>query len=98
MPSKSKHYGTKAWRVVRRQVLDRDQYRCTIGMEGCTGTATQVDHIHPLAFGGAPFDRATFEPHAHHATQAAQTNYDGSRAEDGKAMPVRRHRAPDVRE
>jgi 5-methylcytosine-specific restriction enzyme A len=56
MPSKSKHYGTKAWRVVRRQVLDRDQYRCTIGMEGCTQTATQVDHIHPLAFGGAPFD------------------------------------------
>jgi 5-methylcytosine-specific restriction enzyme A len=44
------------WRKVRRVILDRDQYRCAIRMEGCTGTATQVDHIHPLAFGGAPYD------------------------------------------
>lgn len=44
------------WRKVRAQVLERDGHRCLVGMEGCLGLATQVDHIHPLAFGGAPYD------------------------------------------
>ena len=43
------------WRKVRATILERDGYRCTIGMTGCTGIATQVDHIHPLAFGGDPY-------------------------------------------
>jgi 5-methylcytosine-specific restriction protein A len=48
------HYGT-TWRKVRRVVLDRDNYRCTIGLPGCGKVATQVDHVVPLAFGGAPY-------------------------------------------
>jgi 5-methylcytosine-specific restriction endonuclease McrA len=44
------------WRKVRATILERDGHRCTIGMPGCTGLATQVDHIHPLAYGGAPYD------------------------------------------
>jgi 5-methylcytosine-specific restriction endonuclease McrA len=51
------HYGT-TWRKVRRVVLDRDNYRCTIGLPGCGKVATQVDHVVPLAFGGAPFQLA----------------------------------------
>jgi len=47
---------SSAWREVRAQVLERDEYRCLVGMEGCLGLANQVDHIHPLAFGGAPYD------------------------------------------
>jgi len=53
----NKTYGS-TWRNVRRHVLDRDQYRCQIAMPGCTVTATQVDHVIPLAFGGSPFDMA----------------------------------------
>ena len=55
MKRTNKVYGA-TWRKVRRVVLDRDQYRCLVQMEGCQVTATQVDHIIPLAFGGAPYD------------------------------------------
>jgi len=44
-------YGA-AWQRVRRVVLQRDEYRCTIGMEGCTGAADAVDHIVPWRAGG----------------------------------------------
>jgi 5-methylcytosine-specific restriction endonuclease McrA len=27
------------------RILQRDGYRCRIGYDGCTGTATEVDHI-----------------------------------------------------
>lgn len=35
------------WRKVRTLVLVRDGYRCQIRMPGCTGYATEVDHITP---------------------------------------------------
>lgn len=44
------------WRKVRATVLERDAHRCLVGMEGCTGIATQVDHIIPLAFGGPAYE------------------------------------------
>jgi len=44
------------WRKVRRIVLERDGHRCLVGMEGCSGVATQVDHVIPLAFGGQPYE------------------------------------------
>lgn len=49
-------YSTRAWRAARLAVLERDSYRCMIALPGCRGVATQVDHITPLAAGGAPFD------------------------------------------
>jgi 5-methylcytosine-specific restriction endonuclease McrA len=52
MPNKAYN---SAWRRVRLLVLERDEHRCTINMEGCTGAATSVDHIVPLVFGGAPY-------------------------------------------
>lgn len=37
----------------RLQVLEQAGYRCQMGLEGCYGTATQVDHITPKRFGGS---------------------------------------------
>ena len=46
----------RPWQRVRRQVLERDGYRCQIGYQGCTVQATQVDHIRPMSAGGAKYD------------------------------------------
>ena len=45
-----------AWVNARKAVLVRDGFRCQIGLPGCTIIATCVDHIRPLAEGGAPLD------------------------------------------
>ena len=43
----------KAWRRVRRDVLERDGYRCRdCGRAG----RFEVDHVKPLHHGGAPLD------------------------------------------
>jgi len=47
---------TAAWKQLRAQVLRRDRYRCQLREEGCTGRATQVDHIVNTAAGGAELD------------------------------------------
>ena len=47
---------TAAWRKLRAQVLKRDKYRCQLREPGCTGQATQVDHIVNVGAGGAPLD------------------------------------------
>ena len=49
-------YDSPAWRWTRKAVLARDGFRCQVGHDGCTGTATAVDHIVSLNAGGAPFD------------------------------------------
>ncbi len=43
---------THAWRVVRRQVLVRDGYRCLIKGPNCTIVATTADHVIPKSQGG----------------------------------------------
>jgi 5-methylcytosine-specific restriction protein A len=48
-------YNTRTWRRVRMLVLARDNYTCTIQLAGCTHTATEADHITPLAAGGHPY-------------------------------------------
>jgi 5-methylcytosine-specific restriction protein A len=48
---------TAAWKKLRLQVLDRDGYRCQLRYpDVCTGHATQVDHVHNTAAGGAELD------------------------------------------
>jgi hypothetical protein len=37
---------SRAWRLVREQVLMRDGYRCRLRLEGCTGKAATV-HLDP---------------------------------------------------
>ena len=46
-----KAYGG-AWAKQRLRVLKRDNYQCQIRGPGCLGYADQVDHIHPLMYGG----------------------------------------------
>jgi 5-methylcytosine-specific restriction endonuclease McrA len=47
-----------AWEELRRRVLTEAGHRCQIGIEGvCTGRAQSVDHIRPVAEGGAILDR-----------------------------------------
>jgi 5-methylcytosine-specific restriction endonuclease McrA len=46
----------KITREVRKRVLFRDRGLCQIGGPLCTVTATEVDHIVPLADGGAAHD------------------------------------------
>lgn len=52
-----RHYNTARWRRVRLDVLERDQHECQVGLHGvCTGTADVVDHVVPIADGGAVYD------------------------------------------
>lgn len=44
------------WKRVRATVLERDGYVCQIGLLGCSGQATCVDHITPVSWGGAWYD------------------------------------------
>jgi len=41
-------YASVAWRQLRLEVLQRDDYQCQIKLAGCTRAATSVDHITPV--------------------------------------------------
>ena len=46
-------YKTPAWRRIRVQALNRDHYLCQLRTSSkCSGIATEVHHILPLAHGG----------------------------------------------
>ena len=45
---------TRAWRRVRRQVLERDHHRCQLQLPGCTGRATHAHHTKGKAMGDDP--------------------------------------------
>jgi 5-methylcytosine-specific restriction protein A len=49
-------YSTATWRKVRLAVLERDRYICQLRLEGCTTTATCVDHKIEVSRGGAPYE------------------------------------------
>jgi 5-methylcytosine-specific restriction enzyme A len=36
--------GTRNWRHVRQEVLERDHYECQLRLHGCIWTATEVHH------------------------------------------------------
>lgn len=55
MPRRSL-YNSATWARVRPAVLERDGHRCTIRARGCTGVATQVDHVVSVVEGGSWFD------------------------------------------
>src|SRR5688572_5653585 len=50
--------GTRKWSETRARILIRDLYRCRYGYPGCTGEATEVDHVHPRQWGGSWWDPA----------------------------------------
>jgi 5-methylcytosine-specific restriction protein A len=49
---------TTAWKKLRREVLVRDGYQCQEQGPTCIGYATEVDHTHNAATGGAAVDPA----------------------------------------
>jgi 5-methylcytosine-specific restriction protein A len=54
-PKKKPQYGGR-WKTVRLEVLARDKHKCQIAGSKCTTIADQVDHIIPVAYGGAWWD------------------------------------------
>lgn len=57
MAKRRRSYLNSFWHTkVRPAILARDGYRCRIRGQGCTGEATEVDHIVPPAKGGAVYD------------------------------------------
>jgi 5-methylcytosine-specific restriction endonuclease McrA len=58
-------YGPE-WRKARAYVLRRDGWECQIGLEGCTGVATEVDHVDPVAVNGTTFDVRRLRAACHH--------------------------------
>ena len=46
------------WRKLRLEVLERDGWLCQVRLAVCTVDATTVDHVVPLARGGARLDPA----------------------------------------
>lgn len=52
-PSASKRgYGSRAWKLARREALVRDAYQCRSCRRVVTGKAAHVDHIVPKSQGG----------------------------------------------
>jgi 5-methylcytosine-specific restriction protein A len=49
-------HGGRRWAALRLKILERDGWRCQVRGPGCTLVADQVDHITPLANGGAKYD------------------------------------------
>lgn len=73
-PASQRHiYTTKRWKTMRRQVLSEQRWCATLG---CPNLATQVDHIVPVAQGGASFDRSNLQglcPRCHARKTARET-------------------------
>ena len=55
-------YTSKEWKLVRKQVLERDEYQCVMcRAEGKVEAAKDVDHIVPLFKGGAALDPSNLQ-------------------------------------
>lgn len=77
-PEHRKVYNTKRWAMTRRAVLSRAGYFCEDGRTcGREALARDVDHITPLADGGAPYSmsnlQAICQP-CHHAKTTAENH------------------------
>lgn len=60
-PERRALYNSKAWRIVRVMVLARDPICRICGQQ----PSTDVDHVTPLADGGAPLDMANLQGACH---------------------------------
>ena len=54
-PSRTSSVEHRRW---REAVLRRDRFVCRLRLPGCTGRATEADHVVPVAEGGACYDPA----------------------------------------
>ena len=48
----SRATSSPGWRATRREVLERDGFRCQLQFDCCQGTAQTVDHVVPASEGG----------------------------------------------
>ena len=55
-------HSRKRWRLVRSALLDRHPLCRRCEADGRTVAATDVDHVVPLAEGGAPYDEGNLQP------------------------------------
>ena len=44
--------GSRPWRKIRQEVLERDSYECQLRYDCCIFTATEVDHLAGIAASG----------------------------------------------
>jgi hypothetical protein len=63
-------YNSATWARVRPAVLERDGYRCRVRARGCTGAATQVDHVVSVVEGGSWFDPDNLRASCSHCNQS----------------------------
>jgi hypothetical protein len=86
-------YGSRLWKSRRREVLIRDQHRCQIRLSGCTGFATQCDHMvspNPFLGGGSFFDMSNLRASCSACNNRAMTprcSTRSARASAGTPMP-----------
>lgn len=78
----AKVYGS-AWRKARKRQLEADRYRCQLGLDCCSGRATQVDHIL-----GADAD-----PHHRHLRSVCEACHSKVTAQQGGGARGRRANA-----
>jgi 5-methylcytosine-specific restriction endonuclease McrA len=77
----------RAWRAVRPIILARDEHWCQIQGAGCTGIATEVDHINPLATGGARLDPTNLRAACRHCNAGAGARLVNRRRASGYDWP-----------
>ncbi len=67
-------YRHAKWKAIRLQVLERAGYRCQVQGEGCTGKATDADHITPWRDGGAWFALSNLRASCKHCNISRASN------------------------
>jgi 5-methylcytosine-specific restriction enzyme A len=77
-PAFSAVYKSQQWVELRKRVL-REETSCA--EEGCQERSTSVDHIVPLAEGGAPYDRSNVRGmcYPHHKARSSRQGAEARR-------------------
>lgn len=72
------HLGNRAWAKVRKQVLDEENWKCSV----CKKWGNEVDHIKPIFRGGAEYERDNLQ------AICRGCHIDKSRRERGSKPPI----------
>lgn len=87
----SQRTATTAWRKLRRQILERDGYRCAV--VGCTQRANEVDHIRPHSLGGTddPINLTSICRYHHARKSAAEGHAAQAQRRAAQRRPIEKH-------
>ena len=61
-PADNRGLNRGQWQAARQRCFQEKGRLCVIGLRCCTGVATEIDHIRPLARGGAKYDQVNLQP------------------------------------